>query len=49
MYLASQRLDVPGLGDTQRAPTCSEEKGREMGKRIVGGGDWKEGSEQNVK
>jgi hypothetical protein len=28
MYLALQRLDVPGWGDTKWSPILSEEKGR---------------------
>lgn len=37
--LASQRPDVPGLGDTQGGPhPLREEKG--IRERIVGGGDW---------
>ena len=36
MYLALQRLDVPGLGDTQGSSTLSEDKGGS----IVEEGDW---------
>ena len=43
MLLVLQRLDVPGSGGYPGGDdTCSEEKGRGMGKggRIVGGVDW---------
>ena len=30
MYLALQRLGMPGLGDTQGDPTGSEEKGKSL-------------------
>ena len=36
-------------GIPRGAPTCSEEKGRWDGRRIVGGGDQEVGSEQDVK
>ena len=39
MCLASQRLDVPGWGESKGIPTYSEEKGRGNGGRVVGEGD----------
>ena len=39
--LASQRLEVPGLANTQGLPICSEEKGRGEGRDYVRG-DWEE-------
>jgi hypothetical protein len=47
MGLAPQRLEVPGLRDTQGALICSEEKG--IGGRIMGRHDWDTGSDQDVK
>jgi hypothetical protein len=41
MRLTSQRFDVPGRGNTQGNPTCSEEKGRgDMGKEWGTGRPW---------
>jgi hypothetical protein len=49
-HLALQRLEVPGWrGIPRRAPTCSEEKERRGEGRVVGGGGWEGGSEQNIK
>lgn len=44
MHLTPQRLAVLGW-----VPNCSEEKRREDGGRIVGGGNWEGGNEQDVK
>jgi hypothetical protein len=43
IYLTSQRLKVPGWGDTQQSTTCLEENGREYlrkncGRRCLGVG-----------
>jgi hypothetical protein len=38
--LASQRLEVPGLANTQGLPICSEEKGRERWGKDCGMGYW---------
>ena len=50
MYLASQRLDMPGWGDTQRGPYPLRGEGEEGGGRIIGGDDLEGGSsEQTIK
>ena len=48
-HLASQRLEVPKWGETQRDLHHSEEKGKGDGGRIAGGGDQEGGSGQDVK
>jgi hypothetical protein len=48
--LTLQRLKVPGLEDTQRAPTYSERRGKGDGGKIVGVGDlWGGGWGQRVR
>jgi hypothetical protein len=37
------------MGDSKEKETHSEEKGRENGRRIVGGGDQEGGSEWDIK
>jgi hypothetical protein len=49
IYLASQRLDFLGWGDTQGATPCSNEKEGRNGRRIVRRGDWEGDSEWDVK
>ena len=46
--LSFPTIEVPGRGDAQVGPTCSEEKGRGEGRR-EGGGDQEGGSDQDVK
>ena len=41
-HLASQRLEVPGLKDTQGPPSNQKRRGRGDGGRIDDGGDWAE-------
>jgi hypothetical protein len=48
MCLASQRLDVLGLGDSQRHPHMLRGERRDRG-RVVGPGNQEGSSEQDVK
>jgi hypothetical protein len=48
-HLALNRLEVPGLGDTQGYTTHSEEKGRKKGGSIVGQSDLEKSREWDVK